>query len=151
MVNGTEVTAMLDTGSPISRMPRKISKRLNFQNEREPPKGRRFVDLNGNDVNIRRTFTALTQLNDAEGEVNWWEVSAKTTPILGMDAFEKLKLKLIQDVETDTDQINQIQEEMKADDEINQAEKESIKKYSELLYSKYKEMFTRVGEIRNSE
>ncbi len=44
-VNGTEIMAMLDTGSPISLMPKNISKQLNLQNEREPPKDRRFVEM----------------------------------------------------------------------------------------------------------
>ena len=67
-----------------------------------------------------------------------------------MDAFKKLKLKLIQDVENDADQINQVQEELETE-EIIQTEKERIGKYLEQLYSKYKDMFTRVGEVRNFE
>ncbi len=91
IANGTEITAMLDTGSPISLMPKNISKRLNFQNEQEPPKDRRFVDLNGNDVVIRETFTAPTQLFDASSDITSLEVNARTTPILGMDAFKKIE------------------------------------------------------------
>ncbi len=64
---------------------------------------------------------------------------------------KKLKLKLIQDADKEVEQIKQVQEEKKTDDEISLTEREKFGNYPKQLYSKYKEMFTRVGEIRNFE
>ncbi len=149
-VNVTEITAMLDTGSPISLMPQAISKRVKPEKIHEPPMDRKFVDLNGNEVIINRTFIVPTQLNNASCEIKWWEVNAKTTPILGMDSFKKLKLKLVQHVDQEECQIKRVKESEQPE-MLNDQNNEKTKEFSKQLYSKYQDMFTRVGEIRNFE
>ncbi len=43
-----------------------------------------------------------TSLNVVEDDIDWWEEKAKTKPIIGMDNFEKLRLKLVQNDDENT-------------------------------------------------
>ena len=95
-INGYWTRAILDTGSPITILPRKNRKWIKPAQNIPIPADRKFVDLNGNEVKIRKVFNLETKLNGVIDNINWWEVKAKTKPIVGMDNFVKLGLKLTQ-------------------------------------------------------
>ena len=81
-------------------MPRKSRKWVKPNIPNSPPVDRKFVDLNGNEVKVRKIYNLETELNGIKREVLWWEVDAKTKPIKGMDSFELLSLELKQNCET---------------------------------------------------
>ncbi len=90
------MTAILDTGSPITIMPRKLRKWLKPSLKDTPSGDRKLVDLNGKKVVIRKVYNLDTSLNGVTREVMWWEVDARTKPIIGMDNFGILGLELQQ-------------------------------------------------------
>ena len=93
---GKKITAILDTGSPITILPRSYRRLINPKENSEPPTDWKFVDLNGNEVKIRNVFQLETSLNAVTKEILWWEVKAKAKAIVGMDNFELLGLKIMQ-------------------------------------------------------
>ena len=95
-VNGKKITAILDTGSPITIMPKSYRRLIKPKENSELPTDRKFAELNGNEVKIRNVFQLETSLNGVTKEILWWKVKAKTKPIVGMDNFELLGLEIMQ-------------------------------------------------------
>ncbi len=91
-VKGKQLTAIFDTGGSITMMPRKLREWVKPNSEYSPPDDREFVDLNGNEVKIRRVYELDTCLNGVTKRSRWWELEARTKPIVGMDSFEILQL-----------------------------------------------------------
>ena len=84
-ISGYWTAAILDTGSPITILPRKYRKRIKPERNVPTPTDRKFVDLNGNEVKIRKVLNLETKLNGVTNRIDWWEVKAKTKPIVGME------------------------------------------------------------------
>ncbi len=90
------MTALVDTGIPISLLPKKWAKKLGLKNKQEAPRG--FVDLNNNTIRIDGIYEADTKLFGTTQKVQWWSMKTTSPPILGLNNFEKLGLKLVSKV-----------------------------------------------------
>ncbi len=95
-LNGRPINVILDTGSPISIAPRSMREWINPKICKPVPKNRQFVDLNDNEVAITEIISVETELNGVSAETNWWETRSHVKPILGMDNFGKMNLKVLQ-------------------------------------------------------
>ena len=95
-LSGRLVNVILDTGSPISIVPRSLRDWINPMKSKAVPKNRQFVDLNDMEVAITEIITVETELNGVSSEIDWWENKSDVKPILGMDNFGKLDLKILQ-------------------------------------------------------
>ncbi len=95
-LNGRKVIAILDTGSPISILPKKYKSEVRPKRVIKRASSRRFVDVNGKPITIDNRYKIPTKLNGIEEDTVWWEVDTDTKPIIGMDNFDKLVLQLIQ-------------------------------------------------------
>ena len=66
-LNGKPVTVILDTGSPISIIPRWMREWINPKASKPAAaENRRFVDLNDNEVEITKIVCVNTELNGVE-------------------------------------------------------------------------------------
>ena len=95
-VKGRKIAASLDTGSPISIMPRNFSKVVRPKKRIRRESSRKFVDVNGRPIPITNRYKVITEMNGTEKPKIWWEVETNTKPIIGIDNFDKLGLQLIQ-------------------------------------------------------
>ncbi len=95
-LNGRPVTVILDTGSPISIIPKSLRDWINPKKCKPVPENRQFVVLNDNEVEISEIICVNTELNGVESMMDWWEIKSDVKPILGMDNFGKLNLRIIQ-------------------------------------------------------
>ena len=105
-VNGRKIAAILDTGSPISIMPKNYSKVVRPKRVIRRESTRKFVDVNGRPIPIANRYKLKTEMNGIEKPIFWWEVETNTKPIIGMDNFDKLGLQLIQRPTTDREFTN---------------------------------------------
>ncbi len=67
-LNGRKIVAILDTGSPITILPRK------YKTEVQPTrvlKPRRFVDVSGRPLQVNHRYKITTELNGTEQEFIW--------------------------------------------------------------------------------
>ena len=69
-INDYWTTAILDTGSPITILPRKYGKWVKPKMIIPTPAERKFVDLNGNEVKIRKIFNLETKLNGVSENID---------------------------------------------------------------------------------
>ncbi len=95
-INGHKVAAILDTGSPITILPKKYKPEIKPTRILRATTNRRFVDVSGRPLHINNRYKIETELNGTKQEVIWWEINTDTKPIIGMDSFDKLGLRLIQ-------------------------------------------------------
>ena len=95
-LNGRPILVILDTGSPISIVPRSMRERIDPTFFKAVPQHRQFVDLNDNEVAISEIIRVETELNGISAEMDWWEIKSDVKPILHMDNFGKLNLKVLQ-------------------------------------------------------
>ncbi len=95
-VNGKKIAAILDTGSPISIMPKNYAKVVRPKRIIRKESSRKFVGVNGRPIPITKRYKLKTEMNGIEKPIIWWEVETNTKPIIGMDNFDKLGLQLIQ-------------------------------------------------------
>ena len=95
-INGRKIETLLDTGSPISTMPVKLTKWLQPIKRLNLPMGKRFVDINQNPIKMAARFETTAKLGKTCGQTVWWEAEEIDIPILGMDNFKKLKLSVRQ-------------------------------------------------------
>ena len=162
-VNGCKLTAILDTGSPITIMPRSYRKWVKPFESDIPPVDRRFVDLNGNEVKIRKVLNLETSLNGVKKQIKWWEVKAKTKPIIEMDNFEVLGLRLLQNrkdekLEDDFTENSSTKFEKKDNSkfrseecvkQVGEDENSNLELMKGKIYSDFKKLFTENHEIKN--
>ncbi len=94
--NGKPMKVILDTGSPISIIPANMRDWIQPKIVRKPPSNRQFMDLNDNEVSVSRIHEIETQFFDKVENLDWWEMKIETRPILDMDNFTKLDLKITQ-------------------------------------------------------
>ena len=90
---------MLDTGSPISIMPPAYRELLKPKRLITEGTKRNFVDVNNNPVKIFSRYHLKINLLEKTEKLLWWEVKELDFPILGIDNFQKMGLKVIQDAE----------------------------------------------------
>ncbi len=141
--NGKTFECLLDTGSPISIIPKSYRNLMNpkkFVNEETK---RNFVDVNNNPVKISTRYHLKTKLLEKEEKLLWWEVKEIDFPILGMDNFRKLGLKVIQDSENKMeDKLKRREREELAsgsekiahiEDQVNQLKRETLAKFKKLF------------------
>ncbi len=95
-VNGQKIAAILDTGSPISIIPRSYKKLIRPKRIIRRETSRKFVDVNGRPIPITNRYKLETEMNGSKIPIIWWEVETNTRPIIGMDNFDKLGLQLNQ-------------------------------------------------------
>ena len=95
-LNGRPINVILDTVSPISIVPSSMREWINPKICKPVPKTRQFVDLNDNEVAITEIICVETELDGVSAEMDWWEIKSDVKPILGMDNFGKLNLKILQ-------------------------------------------------------
>ncbi len=95
-LNGRPVNLILDSGSPISIIPRSLREWINPKVSKPVPQNRQFVDLYDNEVAITEVVSVETELNGVTSEMDWWEIKSDVKPILGMDNFGKLNLRVLQ-------------------------------------------------------
>ncbi len=95
-INGRKVETLLDTGSPISIMPSKLTRWLQPITRLDLPTGKKFVDINQNPIKMSGRFKTTAKLGESYGETTWWEVDGIEIPILGMDNFKRLNLSVQQ-------------------------------------------------------
>ena len=143
-VNGKLMDVILDTGSPISLMPENRRDELKLKNIRPPPENREFVDLNNNEVKINGTYKLETTLNSVTAKLTWWEINLDTTPILGIDNFEKMGLKVLQDTEDSDGKIRIVNVSTKNLSNKNNA----ILEYQKQIEEQFKDLFTKPGKIK---
>ncbi len=72
-INDRKVEALLDTGSPISIMPKKMSKWMLPVERLQLLKEKRFVDINQNPIKMSGRFKVKTTLKNTKGMTVWWE------------------------------------------------------------------------------
>ncbi len=94
-VNGRKLAAILDTGSPISIMPKSYAKVV-----RPMSHSSRIIEeirnVNGRPFHITNRYKLNTEMNGIEKPNIWWQVETKIKPIIGMGNFVNLGLQLIQ-------------------------------------------------------
>ncbi len=95
-VNGQKITAILDTGSPISILPKSYTKTVRPKRIIRNESTWKFVDVNGKPIPILNRYKLNTEMNGIECKTFWWGVETNTKPIIGMDKFDKLGLQLTQ-------------------------------------------------------
>ncbi len=133
-LNGKTVKVILDTGSPISIIPKSMREWIQPKTIRKPPKHRQFVDLNDNEVSVTGIYELDTKLNEKELKLDWREVQSETRPILGRDNFGKLDLRILQGLE---EKIGLVEENPE------------IQKLKDKLAERFENLFNRQGTIRN--
>ncbi len=141
--NGKTFECLLDTGSPISIMPQSYRDLLKPKRLVSEQTKRNFVDVNNNPVNFSARYHLKTSLLDKTEKLMWWEVKEINFPILGMDNYQKLGLKIIQDAEdniedrlkpTKTEE-NESEKEMVAciENKVDQLKRETLRKLQALF------------------
>ena len=96
VINGRKIETLLDTGSPISIMPQKLTKWLQPIKRLNLPREKKFVDINQNPIKMAGRFTTTAKLGEVYGQTIWWEAEGIDIPILGLDNFKKLQLSVHQ-------------------------------------------------------
>ena len=133
-LNGNSLKVILDTGSPIFIVPANMREWIQPNELKKPTQNRQFVDFNDNEVEVTGTFDLETELNDKKLKLTWWEVKADTRPILGMDNFAKLDLRIFQGKE---EKIGLMREQT------------VIECFKRKLAERFDKLFSRQGTIRN--
>ncbi len=151
-VNGKKIAAILDTGSPISIMPKNYAKVVKPKNVIRKESSRKFVDVNGRPKPITNRYKMLREMNGIEKSIIWWEVETNTKPIIGMDSFDKLGLQLIQRPTRDREFVdsgknNQVR---KINQECNQACNQELSQKCEELKNKVKEKFRNLFQVNTT-
>ena len=95
-LNGTKVGAILDTRSPISILPTSYTKTVKPKKVIRSQTAQKFVDVNGRPIPIMNRYKQNTDINGIETSAIWCEVETNTKPIIGMDNFDRLGLKVNQ-------------------------------------------------------
>ncbi len=84
-LNGHKIAAILDTGSPITILPKKYKPEMKPTRVIKRTSNRKFVDVSGRPLTIHNRYKITTELNGTSKEVIWWEIDAITKLIMGMD------------------------------------------------------------------
>ncbi len=95
-INGRKIETLLDTGSPISIMPKKLTRWIQPVKRLSVPMEKKLVDINQNPIKMAGRFETTAKLGEVYGQTIWWEAEGIEIPILGMDNFKKLKLSVQQ-------------------------------------------------------
>ena len=95
-LNGHKVAAILDTGSPITILPRKYKSEIKPTRIIRRASPLRFIDVSGRPLQVTNRYKIPTELNGTENNISWWEIVTDTKPFIGMDCFDKLGLHRVQ-------------------------------------------------------
>ncbi len=86
-LNGQKIAATLDTGSPISILPKSYTKTVRPKRINRNESTRMFVDMKRKPIPILNRYTLKAEMNGIEWTTIWWEVETSTQPIIGVDNF----------------------------------------------------------------
>ena len=84
-LNGKKIAAILDTGSPISKLHVSYTKTVKPKKVIRSQTTRKFVDVNGRPIPIMNRYKMNTEMSGIVTRAVWWEVETNTKPIIGMD------------------------------------------------------------------
>ncbi len=110
---------------------------MGLKNKEEAPKNRDFVDVNDNKIKTHGIYEAATKLFGTTQRVQWWTLKTKSPPIIRIENFEKLGLRLVYKVTTAIRNVKQQDSE----------ETERIRAWQNKLLAKFKKLFHRNGKI----
>ncbi len=135
-MNGRPINVILDTGSPISIVPRSMREWIIPKTNKPVSQNRHCVELNVNQVAVSEIICVETELNGVLAEMGWWEIKSNVKPILGMDNFGKLNSRVLQGQEEKIGIVRTETEKLMFQKKIEQ---------------EFGDLFTRLGTIRDFE
>ena len=140
-LNGTKTRAILDTGSPITILPRRLTNAIKPKKVIRQESSRKFADVNGRPIPKTNRYKLETELNGNSSEIIWLEVETATKPILGMDSFDKLGLSLIQrsvryEVET-VQRVDPENNDSATESEVTKKKSDLAKKFNKIFVSSH--------------
>ena len=83
----------MDTGSPISIMPKDKMREVFPVEKLNLPKDKRFVNINKNPMKMSSRFQVTATFKKIKEKTVWWEAEETEVPFLDMDNFKKLQLR----------------------------------------------------------